>query len=90
MALRSLDYSFFRMGYFSNPLLLSMVLAVVTLQAAVVYLPSLQSIFRTVLLTFESLAWVTVPGIAVFAVLELEKIVAKARLGNDRKALRHV
>jgi Ca2+-transporting ATPase len=79
MALRSFDHSFFRIGYFTNPLLLSMVVAVIALQAAVVYLPALQTIFRTIPLTFESLVWVIVPGVVVFCVLELDKIVSKTR-----------
>jgi Ca2+-transporting ATPase len=77
MALRSFDHSFFRMGLFTNPLLLAMVAAVLVLQAAVVYLPVLQPIFRTLPLTLESMAWVIMPGIVVFIVLELVKIVSK-------------
>jgi len=77
MALRSFDHSFFRMGLFTNPLLLAMVAAVIVLQAAVVYLPVLQPIFRTMPLTLESLAWVIGPGVIVFTVLELEKIISK-------------
>jgi Ca2+-transporting ATPase len=38
MALRSFEHSFFRIGYFCNPLLLCMVLAVIVLQGAVVFL----------------------------------------------------
>jgi Ca2+-transporting ATPase len=77
MALRSSRYSFFRMGLFSNPLLLSMICAVVVLQGAVVYLPALQPFFKTVSLSLETLRWVVVPGISVFAVLELEKCAAR-------------
>src|SRR5512133_280150 len=47
LALRSTSHSFFRIGCFSNPLLLSMVAAVIILQAVVVFLPAMQSIFRT-------------------------------------------
>jgi Ca2+-transporting ATPase len=80
MALRSFNHSFFCMGYFSNPLLLAMVATVILLQAAVVYLPALQSVFRTMPLALESVVWVIVPGVVVFAVLELEKQVEKIRL----------
>ena len=77
MALRSSRYSFFRMGMFSNPLLLSMVCAVVVLQAAVVYLPLLQPFFKTAPLDPETLGWVVVPGITVFIVLELFKFATR-------------
>jgi Ca2+-transporting ATPase len=77
MALRSSRYSFFRMGLFSNPLLFSMICAVVVLQGAVVYLPALQPFFKTVSLSLETLRWVVVPGIIVFAALELEKCVVR-------------
>jgi len=73
MALRSSRHSFFHMGLFSNPLLLAMICAVVVLQAAVVYFPALQPFFRTLPLTLETVRWVVVPGIIVFAVLELVK-----------------
>jgi Ca2+-transporting ATPase len=77
MAQRSTRESFFRMGMFTNPLLLSMVLAVVVLQAAAVYLPVLQPFFKTEALAPATLGWVFVPGIAVFIVLELVKYVSK-------------
>ena len=73
MALRSSRYSFFHLGLFSNPLLLSMICAVVVLQGAVVYLPAFQPFFKTVPLSLETLRWVVVPGIIVFVVLELVK-----------------
>jgi len=77
MALRSSHYSFFRMGLFTNPLLLTMVCSVVVLQAAVVYLPALQPFFKTAPLSLETLGWVIVPGITVFIVLELVKGVGR-------------
>ena len=89
MALRSSRYSFFHMGVFSNPLLLSMICAVVVLQAAVVYLPVLQPFFKTVSLNSETLGWVVVPGILVFVVLELVKYVVRcvtARTGGRNQA----
>jgi Ca2+-transporting ATPase len=84
LAQRSSRYSFFSMGFFSNPLLLSMVSAVVVLQAAVVYLPALQPFFKTAALNPETLGWVILPGIAVFVVLELVKYVSRvATAGTD-------
>ena len=78
MALRSSRYSFFSMGFFSNPLLLSMICTVVVLQAAAVYLPALQPFFKTAPLNPETMGWVVVPGITVFIVLELMKRAAKS------------
>jgi Ca2+-transporting ATPase len=77
MALRSNRYSFFRMGLFSNPLLLSMICAVVVLQAAVVYLPALQPFFKTAPLNPETLGWVVLPGVIVFIVLESVKYASR-------------
>ena len=79
MALRSSRYSFFSMGLFSNPLLLSMVSAVIILQTAVVYLPALQQIFKTAPLNPETLSWVVVPGIVVFIILELIKCAGRLK-----------
>jgi Ca2+-transporting ATPase len=73
MAQRSSRFSFLSMGLFSNPLLLSMVCAVIVLQAAVVYLAVLQPFFKTAPLSPETLGWVVIPGITVFIVLELVK-----------------
>ncbi|QEM68224.1 cation-translocating P-type ATPase [Geobacter sp. FeAm09] len=77
MALRSFRHSFFRMGLFGNPLLLAMVGAVILLQGMVVYLPALQSFFKTAPLGAEALAWVFVPGMTLFAALEIEKVVVR-------------
>src|SRR6185369_9764974 len=77
MALRSSRHSFFHMGLFSNPLLLTMICAVVLLQAAAVYLPAFQPFFKTAPLTPETLGWVVVPGITVFMVLELVKYASR-------------
>ena len=77
MALRSSRHSFFHMGFFANPLLLSMIAAVISLQAAVVYLPALQPFFKTASLHFGTLGWVIVPGIIVFIVLELVKFATR-------------
>ena len=76
MAQRSTRDSFFRMGLFTNPLLLSMVSAVIALQAAVVYLPVLQPFFKTSPLDPVTLCWVVVPGVSVFIILELFKYVS--------------
>lgn len=75
MALRSFGHSFLRMGLFTNPLLLAMIAAVIVMQGAVVYLPALQPIFKTVALAPDTLAWVLLPGAVVFVLLEMDKFV---------------
>ncbi|HIJ81883.1 MAG TPA: cation-translocating P-type ATPase [Desulfuromonadales bacterium] len=77
LALRSFKHSFFSIGYFSNPLLLGMVCAVMLLQGLVLYLPSLQGFFATTPIELSSLAWVLLPGALVFVTLECEKIVSR-------------
>lgn len=81
MALRSFSHSFFKVGYFSNPLLLGMVVAVVLLQTAVVYFPPMQLFFTTKALEITSLAWVFVPGVLVFVALEIEKAFVARKTG---------
>ena len=88
MALRSSRHSFFHMGLFSNPLLLAMICAVVVLQAAVVYLPALQPFFKTLPLSLETLRWMVVPGIIVFAVLELVKCAARLTVTRTDEGIR--
>jgi Ca2+-transporting ATPase len=81
LALRSFSYSFFKVPFFSNPLLLGMVCLVVLLQILVVFAPPLQQFFSTTAIETASLAWVFVPGLVVFAILEIEKCtVGKRRL----------
>jgi len=82
MAQRSARHLFLRMGLFTNPLLLCMVVAVVVLQAAVVYLPPLQPIFKTAPLSPETLGWVIVPGLVVFIVLETVKAAGRSAAGR--------
>ncbi len=73
MALRSFNHSFFKVGYFSNPLLLGMCAAVVLLQMLIAFVPSLQTFFNTTPIEPASFVWVIIPGILVFTVLEAEK-----------------
>jgi Ca2+-transporting ATPase len=79
LALRSSRHSFFRLGLFGNPLLLLMVCTVVVLQAVVVFSPLFQPIFRTTGLGAGSLFQILLPGVIVFAVLELEKFLFRLR-----------
>jgi len=84
LALRSFKNSLFSLGLFTNPLLLAMIASVVLLQCSVVYAPLFQPFFRTAPLSPDSVAWVLLPGIAVFAVLELEKLIVR-KFNNNKK-----
>ncbi len=73
LALRSFTHSCIKVGFFSNPLLLGMICMVILMQSLVVYLPSMHQLFNTASIEITSLAWVLVPGVAVFTALEIEK-----------------
>ena len=79
LALRSYGHSLVRIGLFTNPLLPAMIAAVILLQGVVVYIPVLRPLFVTLPLSPEALAWAVVPGVVVFAVLELEKLAAQRK-----------
>jgi P-type Ca2+ transporter type 2C len=73
LAVRSFRDSVFRIGLWSNKLLLGMVVLVLGLQLAVVYIPLLQDIFTTVPLSAEDLAISLGLGTLVLWGIELEK-----------------
>jgi P-type Ca2+ transporter type 2C len=73
LAVRSFRDSVFRIGLWSNKLLLGMVVLVLGLQLAVVYVPFLQDIFTTVPLSAEDLAISLGLGTLVLWGIELEK-----------------
>ncbi len=75
MSLRSFRSSFFRMGFFTNPLLLAMAAAVIMLQGISVYLPQMQQFFRTSSLSSGDLLLAVLPALAVFILLEGGKII---------------
>jgi hypothetical protein len=64
-----------------------MVVAVIALQIAVVYMPALQLIFKTIPMTFEAMAWSLVPGVVVFVVLELEKKISTCWISSKKVGL---
>jgi P-type Ca2+ transporter type 2C len=73
LAVRSFRDSVFKIGLWSNKLLLGMVILVFGLQLAVVYVPLLEGIFTTVPLAFEELLISLLLGSAIFWGIELEK-----------------
>jgi Ca2+-transporting ATPase len=81
LAIRSERFSLFSIGFASNPALLGAVLLTVLAQLAVIYLPPLNTVFRTVPLSPAELAACIVIGSIVFVAVELEKLVR--RRGGD-------
>jgi Ca2+-transporting ATPase len=73
LAVRSGRESIFKLGLFSNSALLGAVLLTFGLQMAVIYLPVLQNIFRTVALSPLDLMISLVLSTVVFWGVELEK-----------------
>jgi Ca2+-transporting ATPase len=73
LAVRSFRDSVFKIGLWSNKLLLGMAILVFGLQLAVVYVPLLQGIFTTVPLAPKELLVSLLLGSAIFWGIELEK-----------------
>ena len=77
LAIRSERESLFRQGLFSNLPLLGAVLLTCGLQLMTIYLPLLNPIFRTAPLTALELAACFLISAVVFAVIEIEKYLAR-------------
>jgi len=77
LAIRSERFSLFSIGLASNKALLGAVLLTVLLQIAVIYLPMLNVVFRTVPLSLTELAACFGIGSIVFIAVELEKSVRR-------------
>jgi P-type Ca2+ transporter type 2C len=73
LAVRSERTSLLALGLGSNPPLLGAVLITVVLQLAVVYVPTLNRLFRTVPLPPAHLTVCVVCGVAILVVVEMEK-----------------
>jgi Ca2+-transporting ATPase len=73
LALRSERESIFKIGFLSNKSLLTAVLLTLVLQLAVIYLPFLQSIFKTNPLSWQELLISLVLSTIVFLGVEIEK-----------------
>ena len=70
---RSLKYSMFKIGVFSNPVVWLGILIMVALQIAFTYLPFMNSIFHSTPIDLIDWLWVIVTGIAIYATVEIEK-----------------
>lgn len=73
LAIRSERESLFRIGLFSNRYLLGAVLLTFLLQMATVYLPVLNSVFKTTPLTLQELLLTLAVSSVVFFAVEIEK-----------------
>jgi len=75
LAIRSERQSLFRMGLFSNKLLLGAVVLTFFLQMATIYVPPLNTIFKTQPLTAGELLITIAASSIVFFAVELEKLI---------------
>jgi Ca2+-transporting ATPase len=79
LTIRSDKYSLISIGVFSNPTLVGAVLLTLGLQLAVIYIPFLQNIFKTVALGPLELAMCLVTSTLVFLAVEVVKWIGRRR-----------
>lgn len=77
LEIRSERSSLFRLGLFTNPLMVGAFLSTVGLQVAVVYVPFLQRIFKTAPLGARDFLVVVASGLVVVVVVEIWKLVLR-------------
>jgi P-type Ca2+ transporter type 2C len=82
MAIRSERRSLFEIGLKSNMLLLGAVGLTVVFQLALIYVPILQSIFKTIALPASDLALAIVVSSVIFWAVEVEKRFVRRRVGT--------
>lgn len=76
---RSLHGGLGSVGWFSNPVLWPCLVLLIALQIAFVYLPFMQSVFRTAHLDFSAWWHALLPGLAVLLVIDIEKRIRRFR-----------
>jgi P-type Ca2+ transporter type 2C len=81
LAIRSERYSLFSIGFCSNPALVAALLLTALAQIAVIYLPPLNAVFRTVPLSAAQLGACVVIGSIVLLAVELEKFLRRRAAG---------
>jgi Ca2+-transporting ATPase len=81
LAIRSERFSLLGVGFFSNPALLVAILVTVLAQFAVIYLPPLNAVFRTVPLSATQLVACFAIGSVVLVAVELEKFLRRRAAG---------
>ena len=79
LAIRSERESLFSQGFFSNKPLMGAFVLTFVLQMATIYVPQLNSVFKTTPLTFGQLAVTLALSTVVFLAVELEKLVKRRR-----------
>jgi P-type Ca2+ transporter type 2C len=79
MAIRSERDSLFRLGLFSNTWLLAAVIATIFAQLAVVYIPFLQRIFKTMPLSFSDVLIALGASMVLWGSVEVEKWFSRRR-----------
>lgn len=79
LAIRSERKSLFRLGLFSNKLLLGALLLTFVLQMATIYVPFLNPVFKTQPLSLEELLITLLLSTVVFAAVEVEKFLKRSR-----------
>ncbi|MEO0185757.1 MAG: cation-translocating P-type ATPase, partial [candidate division WOR-3 bacterium] len=77
LAVRSQKESLFKIGIFSNMLLILVILFLILLQVIVIYLPFAQVIFKTQALTITELALCLIFSSVVFITVEIEKLIKR-------------
>ncbi len=70
---RSLDKSMFKVGVFSNPLLLAGVGVMITLQLLFTYWPPMQTAFSTAAIGLKEWGWIVLFALGAYLVVGLEK-----------------
>jgi Ca2+-transporting ATPase len=83
LALRSTRESLFSIGLLSNKSMLNAVLLTLVLQLAVIYVPFMQSVFKTNALTWQELLISLLLSTIVFWAVEFEKWLKRR---SDRKS----
>ena len=82
LAIRSDKYSLFSIGVFSNSALIGAVLLTLGLQLAVIYVPFLQELFKTVALSPLELGICLGTSTLVFVAVEVVKWIGRRRTGS--------
>ena len=79
LAVRSSRESLFKIGVFSNRPMIAALAVSLLLHVGVIYVPALQSFFKTAALSLPQLGICVVTGLAVFAAVEVEKLIIRMR-----------
>ncbi|MBA3532116.1 MAG: calcium-translocating P-type ATPase, SERCA-type [Ardenticatenales bacterium] len=77
--LRSTQHSIFKLGFFTNPYLIGATVIVLLSELAIIYIPFLQPIFKTVPLSWSDWGWVLSLGIVPLIVMEIAKAMGLRR-----------